>query len=136
MPVGRLILTALLLCPAVGCGDQNIYPVSGEVVDPDGKPIPLLKGARIEFESLEAKKSASGTIDEQGHFRMTTEKTNDGAWLGKHRVLIGRPYVGADKQAPRSIFDKYESFDASGLEVTVEPKDNHVKLTVERLKGG
>jgi len=117
-------------------GDRNIYPASGEVVDREGKPIPLLKGARIEFDSQEAKKTASGTVDEQGHFQITTEKENDGAWLGKHRVLIARPFFGMDKPGPRSIPDRYGNFTTSGLEVTVEPKDNHFTLTVDRLKPG
>ena len=97
---GCLVVTALLLA---GCGEQNIYPVEGRILDTEGKAIPGLNGATVEFESLEAKVSASGAIQEDGSFRLTTKRSGDGAWLGKHRVLIARHYPNPDTPTPRAI---------------------------------
>ena len=94
-----------------------------------------LKDATVEFESLEAKVSASGAIQEDGSFRLTTEQPGDGAWLGKHKVLIARHYPNPDTAAPRVIHSRYESFETSGLEAEVEAKSNTIVFKVERLKG-
>lgn len=124
---------ALLLC---GCGGgKPIYPVEGHVLDLDGKPIPGLTGATVEFESLEAKVSASGGITEDGTFRLTTERREDGAWLGKHRVLIARHEPNPDTKPPRAIPAKYESFETSGLTADVKAESNRITFKVERLKG-
>lgn len=127
-----LILTVLLLA-ASGCSQRTIYPVEGRIVDPDGQPIPGLKDGAVEFESLEARSSASGDIREDGTFRLTTDNPGDGAWLGRHRVLIARRYLEPDRPAPRVIDRKYEQYETSGLEVTVKPENNTITLTVERL---
>jgi hypothetical protein len=120
---------------AVGCGgNRTIYPVSGKIVDLDGEPIPGLAGHTVEFDALDAASSATGPVQEDGSFRMTTTRAGDGAWLGKHRVLISRP--GADTDAPpaRVIPAKYEEFDTSDLTVEVKPESNHVILRVQKLK--
>jgi hypothetical protein len=122
----------LLAVSAMGCGDHTFYPFQGRLVDRDGQPITGLKGCSVMFESMEEKLSAEGTIDEQGRFFMRTRTANDGARLGKHRVLITRPYRGADKPLPRVIDEKYEHFDSSGLEAVVEPKNNEIRWTLER----
>jgi len=124
-----------LLCPLLlGCAQKNIYPVHGQVVDPEGKPISGMKGAAIEFQSLEAKLSANASVDDNGRFHLTTDSPGDGAHIGKHRVAIIRPYLGPETPAAHVIDPKYERFDTSGLEVTVEPKDNRIQLKVERYR--
>ncbi len=124
----------LLLVIFGGCGKQTVYPVSGTIVDADGKPITELKGGAVEFESLEGKSSANGSIDENGKFRLTSKTPGDGAELGKHRVVITRPYIGPENPVPHVILPKYEKHGSSGLEVTVEPKNNVIELKVERIK--
>jgi hypothetical protein len=132
--VRNLLVCLFLAALAGGCSQQVIYPVHGRIVDPDGRPITGLKGGAVEFQSLEAKMSANASIDENGEFRLTTETAGDGAHLGKHRVAILRPYYGPEQPAPHLIHPKYESFDTSGLEAIVEPRDNQVELKVELYK--
>src|SRR5689334_12194764 len=62
-----------------GCGQQDIYPVHGVVVDPQGQPLTELKGSRVIFENREAKSSAMAAIDADGGFWLTTLKPKDGA---------------------------------------------------------
>lgn len=133
-PPVRIGLAVVLGLVLSGC-NRSIYPVEGQVVDMDGKPITELKGCSVEFDSLEAKKSATGTIDEHGKFCMTTERDGDGAWLGRHRVLISRPEWETDSRPkPRVILEKYETFEKSKLEATVEARSNSIELKVERVK--
>ena len=132
---GRALGGGLLLIVLLGCGQKTIYPVAGQLVDPDGNPITGMEGGAVEFESAEAKSSANGSVDAQGRFRLTTERPGDGAHVGKHRVAVTRPYTSPDTPAPYVIHPKYETFATSGLEVTVEPKSNDITLKVERYKG-
>jgi hypothetical protein len=117
-----------------GCGHKEIYPVHGRIVDPQGAPVAGLEGGAVEFQSMEAKSSANGSIDAAGQFTLTTKQAGDGAHVGKNRVAITKPYFGPERPAPQVIDPKYENPDTSGLEVTVEPKDNEVTLTVELAK--
>lgn len=119
---------------AGGCSQRTIYPVKGTLVDMDGTPITTMKGGAIEFQCLDAKISANGSIDEKGEFRLTTETPGDGAHVGKHRVAILRPYLGPETPVAHVIDPRYEDFETSRLEVTVEPKENEIELKVELYK--
>jgi hypothetical protein len=132
------VLPALLVFVA-GCSGTGIYPVEGQVVYTDGSPAADLKGCSIEFDALDNKldgKSvgATGEIDAEGKFRLTTRKANDGAVAGRHRVLISDPNGGLGRGPTKlRVAKKYETFDTSGLEQTVEPKANTLTVTVERI---
>lgn len=117
-----------------GCGSKSIYPVHGKIVDADGQPMTDLKGGAVEFDGGDSKTSANAAIGEDGSFQLSTSRAGDGAHVGKHRVAITRRYLGPENPVPAIIEPRYEKFETSGLEVTVEPKDNEVKLTVQRVK--
>jgi hypothetical protein len=127
---------AIVLLPMLltGCGEKTIYPVRGQIVDRAGNPIAGLRGGAVEFESVDTKSSANGSVDEQGNFRLTTSSPGDGAHVGKQRVSISRPYFGPERPAPFVIDPKYEKFETSGLEILVEPKENVIQLKVELVK--
>lgn len=131
---GVATLVAIFTLCVSGCGTKTIYPVHGQIVDADGKPITEMKGGAVEFDCVDAKSSANSSIDEAGKFRLTTQSPGDGAHLGKHRVAITRPYIGPEQPVPHVIDPKYEKFETSGLEVVVEPKDNAITLKVVRVK--
>ncbi len=121
-----------------GCGrGPRTYPVTGKVVFDDGRP--LTSGGVVLSECLEpagAGTNARGAIDEDGQFQLTTFKDNDGALPGKHRFM-----VKADRDAddylkrgiiPRPVIDeRFESYDTSGLEFTVEQGENELTLVVD-----
>lgn len=123
-----------MLLLGTGCGGEKIYPVDGKIVDEQGAPVTELRGGTVEFEAQESKLSATGSIDNEGRFVMTTHKKGDGALLGKHRVIIMQPAGDIDRPLPRIIARKYESFDSSGLAATVEAKKNQLEFKVERAK--
>jgi hypothetical protein len=125
--VGFLIFVA-------GCGAKTIYPVHGQLVDAEGKPLTELKGGAVEFDGGGSGTSANSSIAADGTFKLTTSHAGDGAHVGKHRVAITRAYIGPENPVPPIVETRYEKFETSGLEVTVEPKDNDVKLTLNRVK--
>ena len=125
-----LILLALTILSA-GCAQRVIYPVRGQIVDKAGNPVAGMKGSTVEFDCLDAKSSANGVVDENGAFQLSTQTVGDGAHIGQHRVAILRLERGPDIQVPHVLDPKYEKFETSGLNVTVEPRDNSIKLEVD-----
>lgn len=124
----------LFLIFLASCGSKSIYPVRGQIVDADGKPITELKGGAVEFDGAGSGTSANSSISADGTFQLTTSSAGDGAHIGNHRVAITRAYLGPENPVPPVIETRYDKFETSGLEVTVEPKNNDVKLTVQRVK--
>ena len=133
--LGRGRWMVLVALAVAGCGQRQIYPVHGQLVDPDGKALTELKGGTVEFENAEFHSSALGVIEADGSFWLTTRQPRDGAFLGKNLVCISRPYATPEQRAPYVILPKYDAFATSGLAVTVEPKHNEIRLTVERVRG-
>jgi hypothetical protein len=94
----RLSLAAAVLAAAAGCGNPNLAPVAGRVTC-DGKPV---KDAAIIFSPLPANendresfRAANGGIN-NGRFEfVSTFKEGDGAFVGKHRVLITMEFPGS-----------------------------------------
>jgi hypothetical protein len=129
----------LVLVVFSGCG-TGVAPVKGKLVYPDGSPAADLKNAQVLFEGVGSDGkgySAAGTVDETGHFVLTTEKTGDGAVLGKNKVLV-YPYIPDPERPPPKILDpKFEAFATSGLEADVTAGGpNDFTFTVERVKAG
>lgn len=118
-----------------GCGTSGIYAVRGQIVDKNGNPVEALKGGTVAFEHMDKKGGAHGTIDDKGKFTLSTERPGDGAYQGKHKVVITRPR-GASPEMPTQpvVALKYESSETTDLFVTVEPKTNDLKLEVELAK--
>jgi hypothetical protein len=133
-PRALVRVTALILLLPLGCGSKTVYPVHGQIVDAEGQPVSGLAGGAVEFDGGESRTSANASIADDGTFKLSTSRAGDGAHLGKHRVAITRPYKGPENPVPPVIDTRYERFETSGLEVVVEPKDNEVKLTVQRVK--
>lgn len=108
-------VAALMICLVIahGCSPSSsttgalTTPVRGKIVL-NGKP--LSKGT-ITFEPEGPGKDASGEIQPDGTFVMTTYKKDDGTVLGKHRVSINF----TDKLVPV----RYKSFATSKVEVDV-----------------
>jgi hypothetical protein len=123
-----------------GCGPSTpaTYPVYGKVVFPDGSP---LKGGEIEFEPKSAdteKINARAPIQLNGTFSLTTFKLGDGALPGPHRVLVRAPRAQIQpedmkpgEEIPKPIIDpRFERYETSGLEFTVDKKSNDFTIQV------
>ena len=125
-----------------GCSSRHpaaTYPVSGKVVFADGAP--LSTGGIILFKSVATEDQptfdARGAIEADGTFRLFTFEEGDGAVAGKHQVLVRAKRDAADYLErgiiPQPVIDpRFEHYETSGLEFTVEEGSNEFTVTVER----
>jgi hypothetical protein len=84
----RLAAVVFPILALVGCGRSDLAPVRGQVVC-NGKPVG--DGTIIFSPMSEASKpgkGATGTLDAEGKFVLSTDVPNDGALIGKHRVAV------------------------------------------------
>ena len=138
----RLMLAAGLMAPGVcGCGPGHpkTYPVRGKVVFDDGAP---LDGGFIEFESTPADGlpfNARGLVGHDGTFVLSTFAEEDGAVLGKHRVLVRAQRQEYDDMEgkwdliPEPVIDpRFGRYETSGLEFTVTEGKNEFAVVVQR----
>jgi hypothetical protein len=94
----RVWLPAALAGLLAGCGGPSsvsgtVYPVSGQVLLPDGKP---MQGGQVQFlPKGESGASANGEVGSDGKFTLKTADGRDGAPTGEYkvRVLPGPKYV-------------------------------------------
>jgi hypothetical protein len=129
------VLCSLFLCGiAAGCGDGRParVPVSGKVLI-DGKPLTF--GA-VRFTPVEGR-PATGELDADGLFSLSTFESGDGAVPGAHAVTVHpAEQLSGDRvrwHAPK----KYESVTTSGISLVIdEPTDSVViELTWGEEKG-
>jgi hypothetical protein len=139
-PHSRLRAVSLLGLAAValaGCGDARLptYPVQGQVVFDDGRPV---RTGFIEFQSEEHGINARGSIERDGTFTLTTYETNDGAVAGSHQAVVLQflsqenvPAIHHDHGDPVSL--KHADYATSDLTFVVEPeRTNTLQVVVQR----
>jgi hypothetical protein len=127
---------------AAGCSSDphRPHPVRGVVVYEDGQPAKELAGGSVSFSPLSTEPlgSSIGKIEEDGSFRLSCLRENDGAVAGRHQVTITPPEPAdqdddrpaARRARPRVVIDPATAVQ----EVTVEPKSNEITLKVRRAK--
>ena len=136
----------MFLVALIGCGEK---PVATQgVLTVDGKP---LAGAIVMFSPDEAAgKSATGTTDAAGKFRLTTATLNDGALPGSYKVTVThsepikvppeikdpdeqKTFLASQPQKPSIIPEKYTLPDQTPLKHRV-PQDGDAKLDIVSAK--
>jgi hypothetical protein len=146
----RLVVVAVVLLTAVGCGSNKVYPVKG-MVKFEGQP--LKGGGSISFVPLGKKegKTAGGEIAQDGTYTLMTHKTGDGSMTGEFRVVItqvterepentgdGEKRVGKPIEVVAKadrIPDIYADHYNSPLRATVEAKENAIDFDLKRNPG-
>jgi len=135
---GRCALAAVVglgLAAAGGCGGNQT--VHGKLVYADNdQPVTELAGFDVTFTSEKLGVSARGTVQEDGTFRLGTEKENDGAPPGEYVVTLtqpvrepDRPYVG-DPVVDRA----YEDPTKSDLRAEVTSGKNDFVFKLRRIE--
>ncbi len=130
-------LAGLVLAALTGCGDSNRpYPVNGQLVYEDGQPVTELTGFTVTFTSEKLGKSAVGQIQEDGTFRLTTTRQDDGAFPGDYLVIVSQPHPNPERREFRkpAVDLAYEDLGRTDLKATVEPKGNEFTFRLRRLK--
>jgi len=131
--LGIVICSAVLL--AGGCGGSAVSPVSGKVVLPGDVP---LVGAKVTFKSTDSsvKTRPRAQTDESGFFEMRLNEEQLGVPPGTYQATvfesIGDDY---DNPAKPTIHTRYNSFEKSGLQYTVESGGNHFDILLDPYQG-
>jgi hypothetical protein len=146
MEIRRLIgvgmsLVGVIVVALSGCGRNGALPTyraGGRVTFPDGKP---LDGGRVAFSPVQTNlgPSASGEIQPDGSFQLSTYSPNDGAIEGEHVALVVPPLpknLEGMKTIPMAIDPRFTRFETSGLKFTVtrDPAKNQFMLQVSPSK--
>ena len=137
-----LVLVVFLCIP--GCGSSQ--PVGDIVPTVDGSGVLTLKGAPLEFYQVsffpKDGRPAMGVTDAAGKFTLGTNKPNDGAVAGSHKVAVtwvGPPSTdpnegimefSAPPPPPIKIDPKYGNPETSGLVLEI-PESGSEELKVE-----
>lgn len=118
-----------------GCGGPKLYPVEGTVAWADGKPARELTGGAVNFEPVGGGTSATGPIDNEGRYRLGTNRPGDGVPPGEYRVtLTPPPAADPDRPPPPVLSPDYQRLDTTKLKKTVAPQSNDITLSLERYK--
>jgi hypothetical protein len=128
----------LILALATGCSDSDrmqTAPVKG-VVTYKGKPVP---NGTIMFMPSAGGKAATGELDKEGRFELTTYSDGDGAVLGSHDIAVVALEEMKDvlpeqrSGLPKPLVpDKYLSHTTSGLKFDVKPEgDKNAKIELK-----
>lgn len=117
---------------SIGCGGQpfQLAPVSG-TCSCNGEPI---QAGLVVFEPIPeagsdlkvSGRSASGVIEPDGTFVLSTYKGTDGAIVGRHRVMVFAPAL-EDDDAPLTDANRWACGNAP-LEETVSLGENLIDL--------
>lgn len=119
------VLAALLIS---GCSERT-YKVHGQVVYEDNdQPVP--GGVTIVFESTEPPYArASGNLDAEGRFDLSSSRPGDGAMQGEHRVRFtadvgpGRPDAAANMA--QYMAAKYAEYGTADIKLNIDPNDDN-----------
>lgn len=126
-----VLLSSALL--ATGCGGgKGLVPVSGSVKYSDGTaPNGLDNIATVTFQSVGDGEGATGDLDENGNFRLTTDDPYDGAYPGEYKVTV--VVMEGYPDGKHATAEEYRNFDSTPLTATVKASgENKFDFTIER----
>lgn len=124
--IGLLGLVCLLLLTGCGDGFPKRYPVSGSVRFADGSPV---KTGTIELGGNGSRWTASGEIQRDGSFSLTTVKKGDGAVPGDYKIVIRQmvlaylPAQGGHDHG-KLVSEHYRDYKSTDLKVTIKAGEN------------
>lgn len=135
-----LVLFGIVALSGCRSGRERTYPVSG-VVRFGGQP---LTDCLVMFRP-EQGPVASGRLDDEGRFELSTYRPGDGAVAGVHRVWLAPPETEFDMsddelefvqdasrlRKPPPFPAKYLSFATSGLTAEVQTEANQFEFDLE-----
>ena len=136
--LNRAAFAALFIGAFIGCGrDQSRTAIVRGKITYQGKPVP---SGTISFIPT-AGPTATGEIQPDGTYTLTTYKTGDGAVTGKHSVVV----VAMQDMSSRLPEDrspmpepivplKYTSIATTDLRAVVEDKENTIDFDLSDKK--
>jgi hypothetical protein len=134
---GRLTWFLLAAIVAAGCARSDhpkTYPVTGKVTY-RGQPI---TSGMVMLTPVDGGHAATGNLNRDGTFRLTTFEKHDGAVPGKYHVTVqafpadgaGLPGAEFAGKAP-PLPPKYASAESSGLSAEINAGENQLELALK-----
>jgi len=144
LATGRLTRLMALGCIGLaGCSEQKMADVAGRIVYAEDDAVAAdLAGFRVSFfcffEGDDGKKkriTATGLVQEDATFTLSTYEAGDGVVLGTHQVAVTPPVLFGDNvKLSKPIIDpRFSRPDQSGLTAEVDD-DTEVVLKVQRAR--
>jgi hypothetical protein len=141
LPLRHAAFLAVGICSLSACGGGNEFPlaqVSG-TVNCNGAPLKagmvvFVPASTTDEKTNDTGRSASGIIQPDGTFQLTTYAANDGAIVGAHTVQVFAP-PPVDDDAPLTDANRYACGNAP-LQQTVVEGDNIIDLELTTPKPG
>ena len=127
------LAASVVVLAGCGGGEMKTAVVRGKVTY-NGRPVP---NGTITFVPEGGGPSATGQTGSDGTFALTTYKSDDGAVLGKHKVMIvavqdTSNLLPEQRNLPAPVIpDKYLSTATSDLTATVEDKENRIDFDLK-----
>lgn len=124
-----LVVAAALALPSCGCGSSSsrqrplTLPVKGKVTYHGKAP----SQGRVDFEP-DTGRPASGNIQADGTYVLSTFKEGDGAIPGVHRVAVTG---GTGKSPGEALPAKFGSFGSSNVEIEVAQGKTEYPINLE-----
>lgn len=117
---------SVALCAGLGCTEgPNLVPVSGQVLI-DGEP---LTTGHIQVIPQD-ERAATGTIDADGRFRLSTYEEDDGCVVGSHPVVVMATRQLSPTKTEHLIPPTYRKPETAGLTVTIEGPTDDLKINL------
>jgi len=127
---------AAVLAGLAGCkqsaAEFNVAPVKGKVTH-QGQPV---KGGSITFQPVGVEgtkagvkgKPATGEVKDDGTFVLSTYGKEDGAVVGKHRVMYMPAIAGAQSYGEKPKPSPYARLAPKEKEVDIKPGSNEISI--------
>jgi len=134
--IGRkwLIVLAFVACGCTSSPNPKTYPVNGKI-SYRGQPI---TSGIVLLTPADNGHAATGNLEKDGSFRLTTFQKDDGAVPGKYQVAIqvfpsdGAGLPGAEFAGkPPPLPPKYGSANSSGLTAEIKAGENHLDFPLK-----
>jgi hypothetical protein len=124
-----LFLLGLTSCGGPGPYSGTLYPVKGQVLVADGKP---LTGGSVQFIPKQGGLPASGKIETDRSFSLKSLKSREGAAPGEYKVRIepsSELLLKKGRKAQRLPFaSKYREYDGqTGLTATIKAEPTQLE---------
>ncbi len=137
--IARSFPCLLLLCVLFGCGSPGMQQVTGKVTYEDGS-VPQGEIKVIRFEPIAGthadgqSKGASGDLQPDGTYRLTTIEKNDGAYVGEYKICftILKTYVGRETL----VDPNFTTVTTTPLTAKVTTGTNQFDFTISKAPGG
>ena len=137
LPASSVIIIAIIFSCSTGCGSGSDLTEASGIVSYQGRPVP---SGNITFYPKHGR-PASGNIESDGTFVLSSYRSGDGLPIGKYKVcvtaykatktLVNYDEVVRHRPAEYLVPKKYSSVSSSPLEIEVtKGGDNHFVIDI------